>query len=289
MSHVQRLRELLSGSTPIVAPGVYDGLTALLVQQAGFDCAYLSGASFSFSRLGRPDLGLATMTEVAQAVCNIRARIDIPLIVDGDTGFGNALNVQRTVRLFESMGASGIQLEDQTIPKRCGHLDGKSLVSVGEMVGKIHAALDARADDRTVIVARTDAIAVSGIEEALERGAIYAEAGADVLFIESPLNDDQLKQVGATLGGKIPLLANMVEGGKTPLHTAAELGSLGFKLVIFPGTMIRVLSRAGVEYLQVLRRDGTTTGILDRMFDFKQVNEIIGTDELIGSVNKYSI
>jgi len=289
MSHVQRLRELLSGSTPIVAPGVYDGLTALLVQQAGFDCAYLSGASFSFSRLGRPDLGLATMTEVAQAVCNIRARIDIPLIVDGDTGFGNALNVQRTVRLFESMGASGIQLEDQTMPKRCGHLDGKSLISVGEMVGKIHAALDARADDRTVIVARTDAIAVSGIEEALERGATYAEAGADVLFIESPLNDAQLKQVGATLGEKIPLLANMVEGGKTPLHTAAELGRLGFKLVIFPGTMIRVLSRAGVEYLQALRRDGTTTGILDRMFDFKQVNEIIGTDELISSVNKYSI
>jgi len=289
MTHVQRLRELLSGSTPVIAPGVYDGLTALLVQQAGFDCAYLSGASFSFSRLGRPDLGLVAMTEVAEAVCNIRERIDIPMIVDADTGFGNALNVQRTVRLFERMGASGIQLEDQTMPKRCGHLDGKRLLPVGEMVGKIHAALDARADDGTVIIARTDAIAVSGIEEALDRGAAYAEAGADILFVESPLNDDQLQCVGTALGGKIPLLANMVEGGKTPLHTAAELGSLGFKLVIFPGTMIRVLSRAAAEYLQALRRDGTTAGILDQMFDFKQVNEIIGTDELISSTSKYSI
>jgi len=288
-SHAQRLRDLLAGDRPIVAPGVYDGLTALLVQQAGFDCAYLSGASASFTRLGRPDLGLMSMTEVAETVCNIRERLDIPLIVDGDTGFGNALNVQRTVRLFERMGASGIQLEDQTMPKRCGHLAGKQLVSVAEMQGKIHAALDARADDATVIVARTDAIAVIGIEEALERGAAYIDAGADVLFVESPLDDAQLAEVGSVLGTRIPLLANMVEGGRTPLHSAEELGQLGFKLVIFPGAMVRVLSRAGAEYLDALRRDGTTAGILDRMFDFKQVNDVIGTEELIKISNKYSL
>lgn len=288
MSHAQQLRELLKADTPIIAPGVYDGLTALLVQQAGFDCGYLSGASASFTRLGRPDLGLMTMTEVAETVSNIRERIDIPLIVDGDTGFGNALNVQRTVRLFERMGASGIQLEDQTMPKRCGHLEGKQLVPVAEMQGKIHAALDARTDDDTVIVARTDAIAVTGIEEALDRGAAYIEAGADVLFVESPLDDAQLAEVGRVLGTRIPLLANMVEGGKTPLHSADELGNLGFKLVIFPGAMVRVLSRAGAEYLAALRRDGTTAGILDRMFDFNQVNDLIGTDELIETAEKYS-
>jgi 2-methylisocitrate lyase-like PEP mutase family enzyme len=287
MSHASRLRKLLAADVPFVAPGVYDGLTALLVQQAGFDCAYLSGASVSFTRLGRPDIGLMTMTEVANTVSNIRERIDIPLVVDGDTGFGNALNVQRTIRLFERQGASGIQLEDQTSPKRCGHLDGKELISIDEMVGKIHAAQDARADDDTVIIARTDAIAVIGIDEAMKRGAAYIEAGADVLFVESPLDDEQLARVGAELGRQIPLLANMVEGGKTPLHSAAELGQLGFKLVIFPGAMLRMLSRAATEYLAVLKRDGTTVGIMERMFDFKQANDMIGTAEMLAISKKY--
>ena len=287
MSHARKLRELLAADSALVAPGVYDGLTALLVQQAGFDCAYLSGASVSFTRLGRPDIGLMTMTEVAETVSNIRERIDLPIVVDGDTGFGNALNVQRTVRLFEKMGASGIQLEDQTLPKRCGHLDGKELVSIAEMVGKIHAALDARANDDTVIVARTDAIAVTGIDEAMQRGAAYIEAGADVLFVESPLNDAQLARVGSELGEQIPLLANMVEGGKTPLHSANELRQMGFKLVIFPGAMLRMLSRAGAEYLAVLRRDGTTAGIMERMFDFNEVNELIGTTEMLHNANQY--
>jgi len=288
MSHAQDLRRLLAGDAPVVAPGVFDGLTALLVQQAGFDCAYLSGASVSFTRLGRPDIGLTTMTEVADVVSNIRERIDIPIVVDGDTGFGNALNVQRTIGLFERMGASGIQLEDQTLPKRCGHLDGKELVSINEMVGKIHAAQDARANDDTVIIARTDAIAVVGLDEALKRGAAYIGAGADVLFVESPLDDEQLARVGAELGQQIPLLANMVEGGKTPLHSAAELGQLGYKLVIFPGAMLRVLSRAAAEYLAVLKRDGTTAAIMDRMFDFKQANEMIGTDDLLATGQEYS-
>lgn len=288
MSHARKLRDLLAADAPVVAPGVYDGLTALLVEQAGFECAYLSGASVSFTRLGRPDIGLLTMSEVADTVCNIRERIDLPLVCDGDTGFGNALNVQRTIRLFERMGASGIQLEDQTSPKRCGHLEGKELVAIDEMVGKIHAALDARANDDTVIVARTDAIAVAGIDEALRRGSAYIEAGADVLFIESPLDDAQLARVGAEFGEQIPLLANMVEGGKTPLHSAAELWKMGFRFVIFPGAMLRMLSRAGAEYLAVLRRDGTTARIMDRMFDFKEVNELIGTAEMFSNAARYS-
>jgi len=288
MSHARKLREQLAAPGPIVAPGCYDGLTALLIEQAGFDCAYLSGASVSFTRLGLPDIGLASMTEVANVISNIRERLDIPLIVDGDTGFGNALNVKRTVRLFERMGASAIQLEDQTLPKRCGHLDGKTLVSVDEMLGKIRAAQDARRDDDTVIVARTDAIAVTGLDEALERGNAYIEAGADVLFVESPLDDEQLALVGQNLGARIPLLANMVEGGKTPLHNAEELAALGFKVVIFPGAMLRMISRAGAEYLAALRRDGTTAGIMDRMFDFQTLNTVIGTDKLLADGDRYS-
>lgn len=288
MSHARKLRELLAAPGPIVAPGCFDGLTALLIEQAGFDCAYLSGASIAFTRLGRPDIGLTTMTEVANVISNIRERIEIPIIVDGDTGFGNALNVKRTVSLFERMGASGIQLEDQTLPKRCGHLDGKTLVPVGEMLGKIRAAQDARCNDDTVIVARTDAIAVTGLDEALERGNAYIDAGADVLFVESPLDDEQLATVGQALGGRIPLLANMVEGGKTPMHSADELAALGFKLVIFPGAMLRMISRAGAEYLAALHRDGTTAGIMDCMFDFRALNEVIGTDELLADGEQYS-
>jgi len=286
MSHAVRLRELLAGPA-FIAPGCYDGLTALQIQQAGFECAYLSGASVAFTRLGRPDIGLTTMTEVSNVVSNIRERVDIPMIVDGDTGFGNALNTQRTIRLFERMGASGIQLEDQTLPKRCGHLEGKMLVSVDEMLGKIRAAQDARADHDTVIVARTDAISVSGLDEALDRASAYVDAGADVVFVESPLDDDQLRTVGEALGDRVPLLANMVEGGKTPLHSVDELGALGYRVVIFPGAMLRMLSRAAAMYLEALRRDGTTTGIMDRMFDFKAVNAIIGTDEMLAAGKKY--
>jgi 2-methylisocitrate lyase-like PEP mutase family enzyme len=288
MSHAKNLRSLLATDKVIVAPGCYDALTALMIQRAGFECAYLSGASVAFTRLGRPDLGLTTATEVAETVGNIRERIDIPLIVDGDTGFGNALNVQRTVRDFERMGASAIQLEDQTIPKRCGHLEGKQLAPVGEMLGKIQAARDARRDADTVIVARTDAIAVAGLDEALARGRAYAEAGADVLFVESPRNLDELRRVGEVLGKHIPLLANMVEGGKTPLLSAKELGDLGFRLVIFPGAMVRVLSRAAADYLEVLKRDGTTSGYLDRMFDFAQINDVIGTDGMIQAGERYA-
>ncbi len=280
MSHAQRLRELLA-SQPFIAPGCYDAFTALLIEQAGFACAYVSGASIAFTKLGRPDIGLTTLTEVAETVGNIRDRVALPLIVDGDNGFGNALNVQRTVRLLEKMGASAIQLEDQTLPKRCGHLDGKTLVSVDEMLGKLKAAQDARTDSATVIVARTDAIAVDGFEAGMERAHAYAEAGADVLFIEALRSVEQFERAGRELGGRIPLLANMVEGGKTPLLSISELGTLGFRLAIHPGAMVRVVGQAATNYLATLRQDGTTRNMLGRMFDFNHLNEVIGTQEML--------
>lgn len=286
MSHAKRLRELLAGQA-FIAPGCYDAFTALLIEQAGFPCAYVSGASIAFTRLGRPDIGLTTLGEVADTVGNIRDRVSLPLIVDGDNGFGNALNVQRTVRLLEKMGASAIQLEDQTLPKRCGHLDGKSLVSTGEMLGKLAAAQDARTDAATVIVARTDAIAVDGFEAGLDRAHAYAEAGADVLFVEALRSVEQFARVGRELGGRVPLLANMVEGGKTPLLSISELGDLGFRLAIHPGAMVRVVGYAATDYLNTLKADGTTRGMLDRMFDFSRLNEVIGTDEMLRHGDRY--
>ena len=286
MSHAKAMRDLLAGPGVIVAPGMYDAFTSLLIEQHGFKCAYLGGASISYTRIAQPDIGLTTLTEVAQVVSHIRERISIPFVVDADTGFGNALNTQRAVRLLERMGASGIQLEDQTYPKRCGHLAGKTLVSTAEMVGKIKAALDARQDANTVIVARTDAIAVDGIDKAMDRAVAYMNAGADVLFIEAPQTTEQMERLGKAFAGKIPLLANMVEGGKTPLKSAAELGALGFKLVIFPGTMVRVIAHAASRYLKALHEDGSTARVLDQMFDFAQVNGILGLNDIMAAGQK---
>ena len=287
MSHTKRLRELLASPDTIVAPGMYDGLTGLLVEQAGFDAAYIGGASIAYSRLGRSDIGLTTCSEVADTVSKIRDRIEIPFVVDADTGFGNALNVQRTMRMFERAGASGIQLEDQTTPKRCGHLDGKTLVSTEEMVGKIKAAQDARLDENTVIVGRTDAIAVEGFNAALDRAEAYVEAGADMLFIEAPRSMEELKAAGDRFAGRVPLLANMVEGGKTPLSSADDLSALGFKFVIFPGAMVRIIAKAGQDYLKALKEDGSTAQVRDRMFDFNGLNNLLGTAELLESGKQY--
>lgn len=286
MSHARRLRELLAGPA-FIAPGCYDAFTALLIEQAGFACAYVSGASIAFTRIGRPDIGLTTLSEVADTVGNIRERVTLPLIVDGDNGFGNALNVQRTVRLLESRGASAIQLEDQTLPKRCGHLEGKTLIPEGEMLGKLRAAQDARRDADTVIVARTDAIAVDGFEAGLARAHAYADAGADVLFVEALQTVEQIERVGRELGAKVPLLANMVEGGRTPLLTIEELQRAGFRFAIFPGAMVRVVGRAATDYLATLKRDGTTRNMLERMFDFRRLNEVIGTEAMLKEGDRY--
>ncbi|MCW0235062.1 MAG: isocitrate lyase/PEP mutase family protein [Ferrovibrio sp.] len=284
---MSQLRERLHSGDIIVAPGVYDGLSALVASQAGFEALYLSGASIAYTRFGRSDIGLVSMTEVADTLGAIRERVDTAIIVDADTGFGNALNVQRTVRLFERNGAAGIQIEDQASPKRCGHLDGKTLVSPAEMVGKIKAALDARQSTDTLIVARTDAIAVEGIGPAMERADRYIEAGCDVLFVEAPQSVDEMRSIINRFGNRVPLLANMVEGGKTPLLSSAELAEIGYRLVIFPGGLTRALAHCMTAYFASLKQAGSTTPFRDRMLDFSALNALIGTPELLAEGRKY--
>lgn len=282
------LGERLRKKEIIVAPGIYDSLSGLMVEQAGFETAYLSGSSIAYTRFGRPDIGLIGMREVADTATVIRERIGIDLIVDGDTGYGNALNVIRTVKEFERAGASAIQLEDQDLPKRCGHLEGKTLVSTGEMVGKLKAAVDTRIRSETLIIARTDAIAVEGFESALERAEKYREAGADVLFIEAPENREQMEQMNKQFKDRAPLLANMVEGGKTPVSGADDLEMLGYSLVIFPGGTVRAISFVMQEYLASLHKTGSTDLWRNRMFDFKGLNSLIGTPEMLATGEQYA-
>lgn len=277
----------LSEQRIIVAPGVYDAFSALMVEQAGIEAAYLSGASIAYTRFGRPDIGLLSLDDVANVTTHIRERTDIPLIVDADTGFGNALNVMRTVRLLERAGASAIQLEDQASPKRCGHLQGKSVISTDEMCGKIRAAVDARRDSGTVIIARTDAVATDGFEAALERAERYAEAGADMLFVEAVRSQEQMRELNRRLGGLCPLMANMVEGGMTPVTPARELEEIGYRLVIFPGGTVRALSFLLREYFASLHAHGTTQPWRDRMLDFDQLNALIGTPEMLALGKRY--
>ena len=281
------LRERLSRKPIVIAPGVFDALTASIATDAGFEALYVSGAAVSYTRLGRPDIGLLTLSEMADVVRNIRERVETPLIVDADTGHGNALNVQRSVRLFERAGANAFQLEDQSLPKRCGHLAGKSLVSAKEMVGKIKAAVDARADARTLLIARTDAIAVEGFEAAVERAALYAQAGADVLFIEAPRDREQLVGIGALFDQRVPMMANMVEGGRTPVLPASELEALGYSLVIFPGGIVRAMARSARDFYQTLHRDGTSDAFRNQMFDFDAINSLLGAQEILASGKRY--
>jgi len=283
----ETLPAMLTGREIVVAPGCYDAFTALLIEEAGFRTAYLSGASIAYARFGRPDIGLVGMEEVAGVVSAIRERIAIPLIVDADTGFGNALNVIRTVKLFERMGASAIQIEDQSYPKRCGHLDNKDLVSTDEMVGKIKAALDARADADTLIIARTDAIGVDGFEPALERAARYAEAGADMLFVEAPRSEEEMQTMVGRLGNAAPLMANMVEGGKSPSLDAAALQALGFKLVIFPGGTARAVGHMLRDYFGSLAEHGSTAPWRERMLDFAGLQDLLGTKDMLDMGKRY--
>ncbi|KAA2232470.1 isocitrate lyase/PEP mutase family protein [Salinarimonas soli] len=280
------LRERLTRPGILVAPGCYDALTASLVEEAGFEAAYVSGAGIAYTRLGRPDIGLVSMAEVADTVSLIRDRVGVHLVVDADTGYGNALNVQRTMRMFERAGASAIQLEDQTYPKRCGHLADKGVIPAAEMTGKIKAALDARTRD-TLVIARTDAAAVEGFERAIERARLYAEAGADLLFVEAPKTRDELKTVADALQGTVPLMANMVEGGRTPLTGASELDTLGFSLVIFPGAIVRVVARAAQDFYRTLHVHGTSAPFASRMFDFDALNAVIGTPEMLALGRAY--
>ena len=281
------LRARLARPPILVAPGVYDPLTALIAERAGFEALYVSGAAIAYTRLGRPDIGLVSMGEVVDTVALIRDRVDAHLVVDADTGYGNALNVERTVRLLERAGANAIQLEDQDFPKRCGHLDDKILIPAPEMVGKIKAAVDSRHNSETLIIARTDAVAVEDFDRAIARAALYRDAGADMLFVEAPRERNELGRVGALLGNATPLMANMVEGGKTPILSASELQGLGFAFVIFPGAIVRALAKAAEDFYGVLKTHGTTDPFRARMFDFDGLNDLIGTAEMLAQGKKY--
>jgi 2-methylisocitrate lyase-like PEP mutase family enzyme len=286
MTQPNSLRARLTQKPIVVAPGVYDAFTALVAEQAAFRTLYVSGAAIAYTRLGRSDIGLVSMSEVADVIGTIRDRVSADLIVDADTGYGNALNVARTVRLFERAGANAIQLEDQSFPKRCGHLDEKRLVPAAEMVGKIKAALDVRQSRGTLVIARTDAVGVEGFDKAIERALAYRDAGADMLFVEAPKTETELDRIAPALGG-VPLMANMVEGGKTPLLTAAELEALGFALVIFPGGIVRALGHMASEYYASLAAHGTSEPFRNRMLDFTGLNDLIGTPELLATGKRY--
>src|SRR5918911_2403671 len=237
MRPTTQLRALLHGPAIVQAPGAFNALAARLVERAGFPAVYLTGAGLSYTQLAQPDVGLLTATEMAIQVERMAQAVEIPVIADMDTGYGNFLNVMQTVRAYERAGVAGFHLEDQTFPKRCGHLAGKELVPVDEMVGKLKAALDTRTDPDLVVIARTDARSVEGFEAALERAHRYVEAGVDAIFLESPVSDDELRRAAAEL--PLPCLANMVEGGRTPLHSAAELEAMGYHIVIWPNALTR--------------------------------------------------
>ncbi len=281
------LKTRLQSKDIVLAPGVYDGLTASLATDAGFEALYLSGAAVSYTRLGRPDIGLTTASEMADTMALIADRTPLPVIMDADTGFGNALNAQRTMRLYERAGAAALQVEDQTYPKRCGHLADKSLIPASEMAGKVAAMADARASDQTLIIARTDAIAVEGFAAAIDRAETYLGAGADVLFIEAPQNSDQLAQIAENFSSRVPLLANMVEGGATPITGAEQLERQGFSIVIFPGGIVRALAHTAQSYYESLRANGSNQPFADRMFDFKGLNEVIGTSDMLQAGKRY--
>jgi 2-methylisocitrate lyase-like PEP mutase family enzyme len=281
------LKARLTSDRILVAPGVYDALTAALAAQAGFEALYLSGAAVAYTRLGRPDIGLTSVSEMADTMALIRDRVNLPVIIDADTGFGNALNAQRTMRLYERAGANALQVEDQTYPKRCGHLADKSIVSTTEMVGKIKAMTDARASQDTLIIARTDAVAVEGIAPAMERAEAYVEAGADVLFIEALRSTDELRLAADRFGARVPLLANMVEGGATPVQSAQDLEAMGYSIVIFPGGIVRALAKSAEAYYGSLMAHGSNRPFADRMFDFDGLNARLGTQAMLAEGRRY--
>ena len=280
------LKSIIKTET-LLAPGIYDALSGLIAEQSGAQAVYLSGASIAYTRFGRSDVGLISVSEVHDTLAAVTDRIKIPIIVDADTGFGNALNVQRTIRNFERAGAAAIQIEDQSFPKRCGHLDGKVLIKTDEMVGKVKAAVDARKTSDTLIIARTDARAVEGLQEAIDRAHAYKEAGADIIFIEAPRSVDELKIIRKSFHLNTPLLANMVEGGKTPVKTAEDLKSLGFNIVIFPGGAVRAATFQLQEYYAGLLENGSNAEFSKRMHDFDSLNAVIGTPELLSIGKKY--
>ena len=288
MTHAAALRRRLGQPDALKVPGVFDGLSALLVERAGFEAAFLSGASLAYTRFGRPDLGLVSFAELLGTVRTLRERIALPLIVDIDTGFGNALNVARTVRELEKAGASALQMEDQLAPKRCGHMRGKQVVSGAEMVGKIRAALDARRDAATLIVARTDALTVEGFDAALERAERYVEAGADLLFVEAPSTVEQMRTISARFGSRVPLVHNLVEGGRSPVANATELQDVGYRVGLYPAMLAHLFARQAELCLRRLQEEGGTTAFAGELYDIASINELLGAPGMLELAARYA-
>ncbi len=277
MSAGRRLRELLAGPRAVIMPGAPNALTARIAEEAGFRVVLFTGAGFANMELGDPDLGLTTLTEVVQQVGHMAEAVGIPIVADADTGFGNALNVRRTVRELERAGAAGMTLEDQVFPKRCGHFEGKEVIGRDEMVGKIAAALEARRSAEFVIIARTDARAVLGLEEAIARAKAYAEAGADATFVEAPRTVEELAQIPKSIG--VPQMCNMVEGGKTPVLPLEKLEAMGYRLICYANAALRGAIQGVQTVLRGLARDGITDGVLDKMVAWEERQRLVRLPE----------
>ena len=285
MSRNLRLRQLIAREEILIAPGVYDAYLARCVERAGFEAVYMTGAGVSQSRLGVPDLGLLSFAEMLDQAERIADAVELPLIADADTGYGNAMNVARTIRAYERAGVSACHIEDQQNPKRCGHFDEKRVVPLNEMTGKLKAALDARKDPDFVIIARTDARTVDGLDAALGRANAYAETGADMIFVESPLSEAELGVIGRMV--KAPLLANMVESGKTPVLPAEKLQALGFSVVIHPGSIGRFIGKQLAGFLEQFRTDRSTLSQMDKMLNFAEQNEIVDLEGYLKRAKRY--
>lgn len=278
MNQATKMRELLRTKKMVVAPGAHDAMTAKIIGRLGFDAVYMTGYGQSASHLGQPDVGLMTMSEMVARAANIVEAAGVPVVADADTGFGNAVNVMRTVREYEKAGVAVIQLEDQVMPKKCGHMIGREIIPMDEMVGKIKAAVDTRINPDFMIMARTDARTIMGIEEAIKRGQAYKAAGADIVFIESPESVEEMKMITSQIEGYT--LANMVEGGRTPLLKNQELEAIGYNLTIYPTASIYVATKAMVDLWTALKNDDTTANVMDTMVTFAEFNDLIGLDAI---------
>ncbi|HOC81673.1 MAG: 2,3-dimethylmalate lyase [Synergistetes bacterium ADurb.Bin155] len=280
-----RLKNRLKKQEILIAPGAHDVLTARIIELTGFDAVYMTGYGTSASIIGQPDVGLLTQTEMVQRALNIVESVKIPVIADGDDGFGNAINVQRTVRLYERAGVACLQIEDQVSPKKCGHMLGREIIPPQEMIGKIHAAVDARNNTDFMIMARTDARTQYGIDYAIERGKAYEEAGADIIFIESPESIHEMKKITSSFD--VPVLANMIEHGRTPLMDAPALEKIGYDLVIFCVSSTFVAAKSIHELMKTLKNEGTTAGCVKDMITFEDFNKLIGLPEIRIQERKY--
>ena len=286
MTRRQMFRQLMSDQRGLVVPGAYDGVSAKLVERAGFPVVYMTGYGVSASRLGMPDMGFAGLAEMADQARNMAAAVSIPLIADADTGYGNALNVRRTVSAYEAGGVAGLHLEDQELPKRCGHLAGKRVVPAEEFAGKIRAAVEVRTDPDLVIIARTDAIAVNGFDDALRRAELAVKAGADMLFIEAPTTEEQIERVARAFD--TPLLFNYAPGGRSPLLPFTRLRELGYALILLPVDTLFVAVRAMQAFLADLKDGDEVLPLAERYIPFREFNELIGVTEQIALGERYS-